>query len=47
MKNYIEKTIRISPDVEGIGRIKIQKRISLIQFIIYMGLPKLLIEGKP
>nr|YP_010584694.1 ribosomal protein S3 [Galega orientalis]UZU69639.1 ribosomal protein S3 [Galega orientalis] len=47
IKNYIQKTIRISSGVEGIGRIKIKKRIDLIQVIIYMGLPKLLIEGKP
>nr|AJE72260.1 ribosomal protein S3 [Oxytropis lambertii] len=43
IKNYIQKTIRIS----GIGRIKIKKRIDLIQVIIYMAVPKLLIEGKP
>nr|YP_010758713.1 ribosomal protein S3 [Caragana tibetica]WEW73254.1 ribosomal protein S3 [Caragana tibetica]WFG49659.1 ribosomal protein S3 [Caragana tibetica]WIL95967.1 ribosomal protein S3 [Caragana tibetica] len=47
IKNYIQKTIRISSGVEGIGRIKIQKRSDLIQVIIYMGLPKLLIEGEP
>ena len=47
IKNYIQKTIRISSGVEGIGRIKIKKRIDLIQVIIYMGLPKLLLEGKP
>lgn len=47
IKNYIQKTIKISSGVEGIGRIKIQKRIDLIQVIIYMGFPKLLIEGKP
>nr|YP_010163414.1 ribosomal protein S3 [Parochetus communis]QRI61206.1 ribosomal protein S3 [Parochetus communis] len=47
IKNYIQKTIKISSGVEGIGRIKIKKRIDLIQVIIYMGLPKLLIEGKP
>jgi small subunit ribosomal protein S3 len=47
IKNYIQKTIRISSGVEGIGRIKIQKRSDLIQVIIYMGFPKLLIEGKP
>nr|AQV09791.1 ribosomal protein S3 [Lupinus micranthus] len=46
--NYIEKNIKISSSgVEGIARIKIQKRIDLIQIIIYMGFPKLLIEGKP
>nr|YP_010964113.1 ribosomal protein S3 [Astragalus muliensis]WNM88691.1 ribosomal protein S3 [Astragalus muliensis] len=47
IKNYIQKTIRISSGVEGIGRIKIKKRIDLIQVIIYMAVPKLLIEGKP
>ena len=33
--------------VEGIARIAIQKRINPIQVIIYMGFPKLLVEGKP
>nr|YP_010831591.1 ribosomal protein S3 [Caragana pruinosa]YP_010831971.1 ribosomal protein S3 [Caragana bongardiana]YP_010945975.1 ribosomal protein S3 [Caragana spinosa]WFG50117.1 ribosomal protein S3 [Caragana pruinosa]WFG51029.1 ribosomal protein S3 [Caragana bongardiana]WGN99186.1 ribosomal protein S3 [Caragana spinosa] len=47
IKNYIQKTIRISSGVEGIGRIKIQKRGDLIQVIIYTGLPNLFIEGKP
>nr|YP_010831743.1 ribosomal protein S3 [Caragana leucophloea]WFG50573.1 ribosomal protein S3 [Caragana leucophloea]WFG50649.1 ribosomal protein S3 [Caragana leucophloea] len=47
IKNYIQKTIRISSGVEGIGRIKIQKRDDLIQVIIYMGLPNLLTEGEP
>nr|AJE72827.1 ribosomal protein S3 [Pediomelum argophyllum]QHS70021.1 ribosomal protein S3 [Pediomelum argophyllum] len=47
IKNYIQKNIRVSSSVEGIGQIKIQKRIDLIQIIIYMGFPKLLIEGKP
>nr|YP_010379252.1 ribosomal protein S3 [Astragalus arrectus]UCS40241.1 ribosomal protein S3 [Astragalus arrectus] len=47
IKNYIQKTIRMSSGVEGIGRIKIKKRIDLIQVIIYMAVPKLLIEGKP
>nr|YP_010162504.1 ribosomal protein S3 [Eriosema crinitum]QRI60213.1 ribosomal protein S3 [Eriosema crinitum]UXL85670.1 ribosomal protein S3 [Eriosema floribundum] len=46
IKNYIQKNIRISSGIEGIGQIKIQKRIDLIQVIIYMGFPKLLIEGK-
>nr|QVX28424.1 ribosomal protein S3 [Tabaroa caatingicola] len=44
IKNYIQKNIRISSGVEGIARIKIQKRIDLIQVTIYMGFPKLLIE---
>nr|YP_010565980.1 ribosomal protein S3 [Medicago murex]YP_010566511.1 ribosomal protein S3 [Medicago lesinsii]UZC30603.1 ribosomal protein S3 [Medicago murex]UZC30679.1 ribosomal protein S3 [Medicago murex]UZC31969.1 ribosomal protein S3 [Medicago lesinsii] len=43
IKNYIQKT----SGVEGIGRIMIKKRIDLIQVIIYMGLPTLLMEGKP
>nr|YP_009656400.1 ribosomal protein S3 [Medicago cretacea]QCO73227.1 ribosomal protein S3 [Medicago cretacea] len=43
IKNYIQKT----SGVEGIGRIKIKKRIDLIQVIIYIGLPTLLMEGKP
>nr|WDV16145.1 ribosomal protein S3 [Pueraria montana] len=47
IKNYIQKNRRVSSGVEGIGQIKIQKRIDLIQVIIYMGFPKLLIEGKP
>uniref|UniRef100_UPI0031F341BA ribosomal protein S3 n=1 Tax=Platylobium triangulare TaxID=1560081 RepID=UPI0031F341BA len=47
IRNYIEKRIRISSGIEIIGRIKIKKRIDLIQVIIYMGFPKLLIEGKP
>nr|YP_009680754.1 ribosomal protein S3 [Kummerowia striata]AYA54542.1 ribosomal protein S3 [Kummerowia striata] len=47
IQNYIQKNIKVSSSVEGIGQIKIQKRIDLIQVIIYMGFPKLLIEGKP
>nr|YP_010162918.1 ribosomal protein S3 [Kennedia prostrata]QRI60627.1 ribosomal protein S3 [Kennedia prostrata] len=47
IQNYIQKNIRVSSGVEGIGQIKIEKRIDLIQVIIYMGFPKLLIEGKP
>nr|YP_010964576.1 ribosomal protein S3 [Hedysarum campylocarpon]WNM89231.1 ribosomal protein S3 [Hedysarum campylocarpon] len=47
IKNYIQKTRRIFSDVEGIGRIKIKKRIDLIHVIIYMGLPQLLKEGEP
>ncbi|CAI0445618.1 unnamed protein product [Linum tenue] len=39
IKNYVQKN--------GISRIEIQKRIDVIQVIIYMGFPKLLIEGKP
>nr|CUR04385.1 rps3 [Acacia longispinea]CUR04475.1 rps3 [Acacia longispinea] len=46
IKNYVQKNMKISSGIEGIARIKIQKRIDLIQVIIYMGFPKLLIEGK-
>nr|YP_010628258.1 ribosomal protein S3 [Begonia buddleiifolia]WBN95205.1 ribosomal protein S3 [Begonia buddleiifolia] len=45
IKNYVKKNIRIFSGVEGIARIEIQKRIDLIQVIIYMGFPKLLIES--
>nr|YP_010328205.1 ribosomal protein S3 [Helleborus atrorubens]UJH19622.1 ribosomal protein S3 [Helleborus atrorubens]WGC92426.1 ribosomal protein S3 [Helleborus atrorubens] len=47
IKNYVQKNRKISSGVEGIAHIKIQKRIDLIQVIIYMGFPKLLIEGSP
>nr|YP_009435973.1 ribosomal protein S3 [Carpodetus serratus]YP_009435999.1 ribosomal protein S3 [Carpodetus serratus]UDN41519.1 ribosomal protein S3 [Carpodetus arboreus]UDN41607.1 ribosomal protein S3 [Carpodetus archboldianus]UDN41695.1 ribosomal protein S3 [Carpodetus montanus]ATG26150.1 ribosomal protein S3 [Carpodetus serratus]ATG26178.1 ribosomal protein S3 [Carpodetus serratus] len=51
IKNYVQKTMRISSGVEsgveGIARIEIQKQIDLIQVIIYMGFPKLLIESRP
>nr|QFV18943.1 ribosomal protein S3 [Caltha palustris]QGW36283.1 ribosomal protein S3 [Caltha palustris] len=47
IKNYVQKNMKISSGVEGIARIKIQKRIDLIQVIIYMGFPKFLIEGSP
>nr|YP_010012084.1 ribosomal protein S3 [Jeffersonia diphylla]QOI12498.1 ribosomal protein S3 [Jeffersonia diphylla] len=46
IKNYVQKNMKLSSGVEGIARIEIQKRIDLIQVIIYMGFPKLLIEGK-
>ena len=39
--------MRISSGTEGIARIEIQKRIDLIQVIIFMGFPKLLIESPP
>nr|YP_009657389.1 ribosomal protein S3 [Medicago monspeliaca]QCO74363.1 ribosomal protein S3 [Medicago monspeliaca] len=47
IKNYIQKTT--SSDIKGIGRIKIKKRIDLIQVIIYMGMgvPNLLLECEP
>ncbi|KAK5811259.1 hypothetical protein PVK06_026584 [Gossypium arboreum] len=38
--------MRLSSGVEGIARIEIQKRLDLIQVIIYMRFPKLLIEDK-
>nr|YP_009308337.1 ribosomal protein S3 [Lagerstroemia speciosa]YP_009659871.1 ribosomal protein S3 [Lagerstroemia venusta]AOS53286.1 ribosomal protein S3 [Lagerstroemia speciosa]APZ84095.1 ribosomal protein S3 [Lagerstroemia speciosa]QCR99679.1 ribosomal protein S3 [Lagerstroemia venusta]QTV21298.1 ribosomal protein S3 [Lagerstroemia speciosa] len=46
IKNFIQKNMKIPSGVEGIARIEIKKRIDLIQVIIYMGFPKLLIEGK-
>nr|YP_009943583.1 ribosomal protein S3 [Heterocentron elegans]QOD41837.1 ribosomal protein S3 [Heterocentron elegans] len=45
IKNYIQKNLRISYGVEGVARIEIRKRIDLIQVIIYMGFPKLLLDG--
>nr|YP_010284064.1 ribosomal protein S3 [Teucrium fruticans]UKO32822.1 ribosomal protein S3 [Teucrium fruticans] len=45
IKNYVH--MRISSGAEGIARIEIQKRIDLIQVIIFMGFPKLLIENRP
>nr|UTS56400.1 ribosomal protein S3 [Atalantia buxifolia]BEV74945.1 ribosomal protein S3 [Atalantia buxifolia] len=47
IKNYVKKNMRISSGVEGIARIEIQKRIDLIQVIIYIGFPKLLLENRP
>nr|YP_010462113.1 ribosomal protein S3 [Celtis koraiensis]UUJ35863.1 ribosomal protein S3 [Celtis koraiensis] len=44
IKNYVKKNMKISSSVEGIAKIKIKKRIDLIQVIIYMGFPKLLIK---
>nr|QWK46863.1 ribosomal protein S3 [Ampelocera hottlei] len=46
IKNYVQKNMKISSSVEGIACIQIQKRIDLIQVIIYMGFPKLLIEPR-
>nr|YP_009251408.1 ribosomal protein S3 [Gymnospermium microrrhynchum]AIX89862.1 ribosomal protein S3 [Gymnospermium microrrhynchum]UUC03435.1 ribosomal protein S3 [Gymnospermium microrrhynchum] len=46
IRNYVQKNMKISSVVEGIARIEIQKRIDLIQVIIFMGFPKLLIEGR-
>nr|QJD22498.1 ribosomal protein S3 [Myricaria laxiflora] len=47
IKNYVQKNMRTASSVEGIARIEIQKRIDLIQIIIYIGFPKLLIETRP
>nr|YP_009108408.1 ribosomal protein S3 [Aphyllon californicum]CDH98521.1 ribosomal protein S3 [Aphyllon californicum] len=47
IKNYVQNNMRISSGTEGISRIEIQKRIDLIQVIIFMGFPKLLIESRP
>jgi hypothetical protein len=49
-RNYIYKkttttTTRISSSVKGNSWLKIQKRIDLIQAIIYMRFPELFIEG--
>lgn len=46
IKNYVQKNMRIYSGVEGIAQIEIQKRIDLIQVIIYIGFPKLLIENR-
>nr|YP_009918864.1 ribosomal protein S3 [Metagentiana rhodantha]QMJ96111.1 ribosomal protein S3 [Metagentiana rhodantha]QWK39676.1 ribosomal protein S3 [Metagentiana rhodantha]UAD90052.1 ribosomal protein S3 [Metagentiana rhodantha]UGO88237.1 ribosomal protein S3 [Metagentiana rhodantha]WAK84517.1 ribosomal protein S3 [Metagentiana rhodantha] len=46
IKNYVQKNTRISSAIEGIARIEIQKRIDLIQVIIFMGFPKLLLESR-
>lgn len=47
IKNYVQKNKKISSLVEGIARIEIQKRIDLIQIIIFMGFPKSLLENRP
>nr|YP_010383558.1 ribosomal protein S3 [Cleidiocarpon cavaleriei]UEQ13136.1 ribosomal protein S3 [Cleidiocarpon cavaleriei] len=47
IKNYVKKNTKISSGVEGISHIEIQKRIDVIQVIIYMGFTKLVIESKP
>nr|YP_010230098.1 30S ribosomal protein S3 [Habenaria cruciformis]YP_010230183.1 30S ribosomal protein S3 [Habenaria linearifolia]QST19980.1 30S ribosomal protein S3 [Habenaria cruciformis]QST20065.1 30S ribosomal protein S3 [Habenaria linearifolia] len=46
IKNYVKKKKRISSGFEGIAYMGIQKRIDLIQVIIYIGFPNLLIEGR-
>nr|QWL21830.1 ribosomal protein S3 [Lindera obtusiloba var. heterophylla]WAL34110.1 ribosomal protein S3 [Lindera obtusiloba]WAL34192.1 ribosomal protein S3 [Lindera obtusiloba]WAL34274.1 ribosomal protein S3 [Lindera obtusiloba]WAL34356.1 ribosomal protein S3 [Lindera obtusiloba] len=48
IKIYVQKNIRVSSSFEGIGiaHIEIQKKMDLIQVIIYIGFPNLLIEGQ-
>nr|YP_010457125.1 ribosomal protein S3 [Microtropis henryi]YP_010457566.1 ribosomal protein S3 [Microtropis osmanthoides]UUA68274.1 ribosomal protein S3 [Microtropis henryi]UUA68802.1 ribosomal protein S3 [Microtropis osmanthoides] len=46
IKNYVQQNRKISSSVEGIARIEIQKRVDLIQVLIYIGFPKLFIEGR-
>nr|YP_009407295.1 ribosomal protein S3 [Drosera regia]ASA46209.1 ribosomal protein S3 [Drosera regia] len=43
--NYVQKKMKDSSDVKGIARIEIQKKIDLIQIIIYMGFANPLIEN--
>nr|ATL62254.1 ribosomal protein S3 [Faramea multiflora] len=47
IKNYVKNNTKVSSLVEGIARIEIQKRIDLIQVIIFMGFPKSLLENRP
>nr|WGF18546.1 ribosomal protein S3 [Cynanchum sibiricum] len=47
IKNYVQKNMKLYSGLEGIARIEIQKRIDLIQVIIFMGFPKLLLESRP
>nr|YP_010483849.1 ribosomal protein S3 [Piper bonii]UVV35959.1 ribosomal protein S3 [Piper bonii] len=46
--NYVEKNMKISSGFEGkgISHIEIQKKMDLIQVIIYMGSPNSLMEGR-
>uniref|UniRef100_UPI0030FEED4F ribosomal protein S3 n=1 Tax=Manekia incurva TaxID=1072615 RepID=UPI0030FEED4F len=48
INNYVEKKMRISSGFEGkgISHMEIQKKIDLIQVIIYMGSPNSLMEGR-
>nr|YP_009449928.1 ribosomal protein S3 [Burmannia coelestis]ANK36125.1 ribosomal protein S3 [Burmannia coelestis] len=46
IKNNIQKNRKITSSLEGVAHIEIQKRIDLIQVIIYIGFPNLLIEGR-
>nr|AWH06765.1 ribosomal protein S3 [Asclepias incarnata subsp. incarnata] len=47
IKNYVQKNMKNNSGLDGITRIEIQKRIDLIQVIIFMGFPKLLLESRP
>nr|AWH09291.1 ribosomal protein S3 [Asclepias scheryi] len=47
IKNYVQKNMKNNSGLDGIIRIEIQKRIDLIQVIIFMGFPKLLLESRP
>nr|QXI89177.1 ribosomal protein S3 [Gentiana aristata] len=46
IKNYVQNNTKIPSAIGGIACIEIQKRIDLIQVIIFMGFPKLLLENK-
>ena len=48
INNYVQKNMKISSGFEGkgISHIEIQKKIDLIQVIIYMGSPNSLMEGR-
>nr|YP_010528680.1 30S ribosomal protein S3 [Grammatophyllum scriptum]UXW65724.1 30S ribosomal protein S3 [Grammatophyllum scriptum]UXW65804.1 30S ribosomal protein S3 [Grammatophyllum scriptum] len=46
IKDYVKENKKISSGFEGIAYIVIQKRIDLIQIIIYIGFPNLFIEGR-
>nr|UFK62999.1 ribosomal protein S3 [Piper sarmentosum] len=48
IQNYVEKNMKISSGFEGkgISHIEIQKKMDLIQVIIYMGSPNSLMEGR-
>nr|YP_009108628.1 ribosomal protein S3 [Echites umbellatus]AIW05303.1 ribosomal protein S3 [Echites umbellatus] len=47
IKYYVQNNMKISSALEGIARIEIQKRIDLIQVIIFMGFQKFLLESPP
>nr|QXI86358.1 ribosomal protein S3 [Gentiana producta] len=46
IQNYVQKNTKIFSAIGGIACIAIQKRVDLIQVIIFMGFPKLLLEKK-